>query len=412
MRYLSALLATVATVLLTLATGHTPADASGPAAPTPAAAECTGLQKMINDAPTTTPPATVTLPADCIYREWVVINKPLILQGEEPLPGKQRAEIRGSDVWTGWTFDGKYWTKSGLKPFTVTTHKCKPYTDRCNLPEQVFFDGKPLFQVAANPTSGQFAVIGDTRDTIQLADDPTGHTVEVTVRTSWIQGKADDVTIRGLTMRHAANPAHLGAIRTSIDSTATNRRNRWAVENNYLYQTHGPIVSLLGGEGHKVIGNDLGWGGQFGVHGHDLKNTLVQRNEIHNNNTEEYWRAWSSGGLKIVHSDILTIENNHVHHNLAPGLWCDWDCNNTNIFKNRIHHNATQGILYELSHTGDIYDNVIYSNGWDWHAWGWGGGITLASSDTTKVHNNVIAWNADGIAVRWTPSFRQWRGAF
>lgn len=84
MRYLSALLATVATLLLTLSTDHTPADASRPAAPTPAAVECTGLQALINKAPVTTAPTTpptVTLQVNCIYRESVVIDRRLILEG-------------------------------------------------------------------------------------------------------------------------------------------------------------------------------------------------------------------------------------------------------------------------------------------------------------------------------------------
>jgi hypothetical protein len=61
----------------------------------------------------------------------------------------------------------------------------------------------PLEQVGSDPQSGQFSV--DSECNVVLVGDPDGHVVEVNVRRQWVVARADNVTIRGFTMRHAAN---------------------------------------------------------------------------------------------------------------------------------------------------------------------------------------------------------------
>jgi hypothetical protein len=175
---------------------------------------CQGsLQALVNAAD---PRTVVETAAGCVYREQVTINKPLTLQGG---PG---TEIRGSDVWTGWTKSGSYWVSKGTLPvFPAGNVFCNPdeiNTSRCKWPEQVFFDDNPLLQVASNPQSGQFALNANRQ--VLLADDPTGHTVEVTTRTRWVQGASGDVTIEGFTMKHAANTGQTGG-RSPTTATTT-----------------------------------------------------------------------------------------------------------------------------------------------------------------------------------------------
>ena len=138
----------------------------------------------------TSPGTVVETAAGCVYREQVTINKPLTLKGG---PG---TEIRGSDVWTGWTNSGSYWVSKGSLPvFPAGDVFCNPReinTSRCKWPEQVFFDENPLLQVASNPQSGQFALNANRQ--VILADDPMGHTVEVSTRARWVQGASGDVT--------------------------------------------------------------------------------------------------------------------------------------------------------------------------------------------------------------------------
>ncbi len=74
----------------------------------------------------------------------------------------------------------------GTLPRFTAYGTCDDGTSRCLWPEQVFFDGEPLLQVASDPDSGQFAVDSDRN--VVLADDPAGHTVEVSTRRQWVVG--------------------------------------------------------------------------------------------------------------------------------------------------------------------------------------------------------------------------------
>lgn len=135
------------------------------------------LQSLVDAAP----PGGIVTVAPCIYRETVTINKPLTLIGQ---PG---TEIRGSDVWADWKHSGSHWV-SGPVPLLPSFHapnRCVSGTgERCLKPEQVFFDGRAMQYADSEPQTGQFTV--DAARNIVLADDPTGHMVEVTVRSRWI----------------------------------------------------------------------------------------------------------------------------------------------------------------------------------------------------------------------------------
>ena len=128
--------------------------ASGPAGPerTPGA-----LQRLIDGA---APSAVVVIPAG-VYREAVVVDRPMTLRGEG-------AEIRGSDVWTAWRREQQGWRSGASVPHFRGGGVCSE--PRCAWPEQVFLDDKPLEQVALDPAPGQFSIDPDRR--ILLADDP------------------------------------------------------------------------------------------------------------------------------------------------------------------------------------------------------------------------------------------------
>lgn len=355
----------------------TPAPAPPPAA---APAPARSIQALVNAA---APGSTVVVPPG-IYRETVTITKPLTLVGE---PG---AEIRGSDVWTEWKRQGTYWVHGGLPALPkIDAPGLDDSGGRQNWPHQVFFDGRPLVQVASNPTSGQFAVSGDR---VILADDPNGHLIEVTTREYWVVGKADNVTVQGFTMKHAANRPQTGAI-------SNGGHSNWTIRECVLSDAHGAAVSLVGASSLHLLNNEIFRGGQLGVHGWNATDVLVQGNRIHDNNTERFSWRWEAGGLKMCEMTRLTLDGNEVWGNWGPGLWCDIDCQDTTISNNRVHHNLVFGINYEISRSAKIFGNVVWENGWGFDDWGWGAGILVQNSADTEVFGNIVAWNADGISV-------------
>ena len=337
--------------------------------------------------PTTDTAATVLVHRG-VYRESVTITRPLTLAAR---PG---AEIRGSDVWsTGWTHSTGYWTHPGLPAFQAHG-TCEYGPKRCLWPEQVFYDGKPLLEVAGAPSKGQFAVTPDRA--VVLAETPTGHTVEVTVRIGWVTIKSNGVTVTGFTMRHSANDAQTGAITADASSNVS-------VVGNVLSDAHGAVISLSQGRNLRISENDISRGGQLGIHLSAVADTIVRHNRIHGNNTKAFSSNWEAGGLKATRAVHLTADTNEVYENDGPGLWCDWECQDVVFSNNRIHHNVGPGIHYEISHTAHISNNVVWKNGLGYsptsNHWGWGAGILLQNSNGCEVSGNTVAWNGNGITV-------------
>jgi len=394
------------------------------------AATCSGsLQAKIDAAPVG---GTVTADA-CIYREQVKITKPLTLIGQ---PG---SEIRGSDVWTDWTqlSDGDYRSARTVPNFYQEDVSCeKGYPTRCAWPEQVFIDGSPLTQVTsgANPALGEFKADGNRR--IVLGEAPGSRVVEVTVRKHWITGtsSADGVTIQGFTMKHAATDWRCGGVQSREPSTGSgatfdscrNGQNsgdgdRWSLLDSELSYAHGALVSLRG-ENALIEGNVLHHGGELGIH-NPGDGSVVRANEVAFNNTEhfcirpatDYCQVFptdgdasfnpdpltESGGMKIAggKGNILVTENN-FHHNYGNGIWCDVGCHDMTYSNNRSHHNARRGIFFEISYRADIYSNVLYENGWKTPEGLNGAGLEVGTSDAADVHDNTLAWNADGIVAK------------
>ncbi len=349
---------------------------------------CEGSLQALVDA--AAPRTVVEASPGCVYREQVTIDKPLTLRGGIG------TEIRGSDVWTGWTKSGAYWvSEKSLPNFPSGNAYCDPRVAnnyRCLWPEQVFIDDRPLLQVASDPRVGQFAVDDNRR--VNIAEDPTGHAVEVTTRTRWVVGASGDVTIEGFTMKHAANPAQAGgAIRN-------NGYDNWIVRNNDLSWAHAVNVSLGAASGLAIIGNNVHHGGQFGITGSkaDLE---VRNNAIHNNNTEDFDPVWAGGGMKTAGAVHVVISGNNVHHNDYTGLWCDEACNDATYSNNRVHHNVRYGIRVEISDHAKVFDNVLWENGWgetDGRNYQQSA-VSIVASRDVQVYNNTMAWNNDAVVV-------------
>jgi nitrous oxidase accessory protein NosD len=332
------------------------------------------------------PGSTVSVPP-CVYRETVTISKPLTLAGQSG------AEIRGSDIWTNWTQTGSYWSAGPVPVLPVYNDpsRCADASNnRCLHAEQVFLDGKPLQWVAANPRAGQFVLDGQRN--VLLADNPNGHTVEVTTRARWIVTASDHVTIQGLTMRDAGNDALTGAV-------SNDGYSDWAIQDSVLSDAHGALVSIHAGTNLRVLRDDLGRAGQQALHGDLVTQGLIQDNHIHDGNTDQFDPVWGAGGVKLTQQRGVVVDGNEVDHNLGPGLWSDVQSHDVTYSSNRVHDNRGAGIIFEVSDGASIHDNAAWNNGWGNASWGWGAGILISTAADAEVSNNTLAWNAAGVSV-------------
>lgn len=326
--------------------------------------------------------ATVTVPK-CIYRELVTLSRAIGLVAR---PG---AEIRGSDVWTGWTSAGTgTWTNSTVLRSVVTYDACNctecagdpgcssgPCTSpsqcacaaqaNCWLPQQVFVDGQPMTQIATGtPANGQFVVDLQTGAiTLGLAEDPGAHTVEVTTRDHWLVASQaiTGVTIDGFTMRHAASPPQHGALDTTGGACGT--MTGWLVQSNHLLYGAGGVLTPNAGD--RIVGNEIAFGGQEGTNSTCLSHGRMQGNDVHDNNTENFSAGWEAAGVKGATTVGAVFDGNQVHdnHNGAAGLWCDIDCYDVTYSNNVVTNNGGTGIMVEISDTAAITGNTVKDNG-------------------------------------------------
>jgi hypothetical protein len=321
----------------------------------------------------------------CIYREEVTISKPITLDG-----GGQ-AEIRGSDVWAASRFKalGKgIWKATGYPELSAVDGMCDKNSNQCKWPEQVYYDGQPLKQVASSvtPEGMQFAVEAD-RDLIVGAN-PSGHLIEVAVRDGWVEGSkgVNGVTIRGFTMKHS-----------TLYGVSNETYSNWTVQDSDLSYAHQFNLRLTQGSGLVARNVHSHHAGRTGLNGANAAGLTVVGGEYDHNNIERFEASWSAGGMKISTAHTVTVDGANVHDNNGNGIWIDVPESPQDIVisNNRVHHNSRDGIRVEVTTDIEIFGNKVWENGWPRD-----GGITVGASSDVSVHDNVVAWNANGIIIR------------
>jgi nitrous oxidase accessory protein NosD len=344
-------------------------------------ASCTSTLQSLVDA--SAPGSVVVVPA-CVYRETLNLAKAITLSA------RAGAEIRGSDVWSTWTPSGAQFIGGTLTAFPPHGG-CASGTSRCQWPEQVFLDGVPLVQVSSStlPAPGQFSV--NAGRAVVLGDNPAGRTVEVTVRRRWVNTQSDQVTLRGLTFRHAASNT-TGAI-------SNDGRSAWRLEQSRLNDVHGVALTVDHGTGVVATGNSFLRSGQLGVFIDSASGVRVENNVLQDVNTESFTPDSMAGGMTLTAASDTTLSGNTVANGRGMGIECQRDCANVTITGNRVHHLKQRGIMFGSSVGGEIANNVVWESGWEDSIWAWGGGIVVHSASEVLVHDNLVAWCPDGIAI-------------
>jgi parallel beta-helix repeat protein len=213
------------------------------------------------------------------------------------------------------------------------------------------------------------------------------------VRTRWLVVAASDVTVEGFTMQGAA----AGGVQSgSLDVDGV---NRFTARDLVLRGGSYAALRLWFGSGHRIEGTTITDAPSLGIIGWHVASTVMTGNHIAGNNTARFDAGWEAGGIKLGQSSGVTFSDNEVDHNAGKGFWCDGMCTAISVTGNRIHDNSDAGIFFEISSGGTITGNRVWENGWAFTTWGWGAGITISSSADTEVAGNIVAWNADGIAV-------------
>ena len=343
-----------------------------------------------------------------VYRESVVIEK----SGTKERPIRFEAEpaarvvITGADVLSPWRKEAdpgpeKLYSADWPHAFLAGpthAHPDDPYHLLIGRVEQVFVQGYPLHQVLRRSelSRGSFWVDGEHQRLYAESsgsEDLNGLHVEASVRPVLWQCKGDDVQVRGVRFRYAANAAQEGAAQFYGRGDA--------VEDCVFERTNGVGASFFGAE-QTVRRCTFQDNGQMGFSVVGARDLLMSGCLTRNNNTKNFARGWEAGGDKVVSSRRVTIEKSRFVDNRGSGLWFDIGNEACTVRNCLIADNEDAGIFYEISYGLHAEDNIITGNGFAETpgAWGAEAGIALSSSPECVIERNLVVGNKEGFDFR------------
>lgn len=315
----------------------------------------------------------------------------------EAAPGEE-VVLTGADVITGWEAVGDGVWKKEPWPYRFETHPNDARHRLIGRCEQVIVDDRLLDQVERRDQMPPGSFFADTDHQvlyIRLADDrdPNQSAVEAAVRgvcfgPGWGGERRDYLTVRGLTIRHAANMAQRGALFAAGD--------HWTIEDCVVEHTNGTGVSFHG-DGAALRRVASRHNGQQGLSGSG-RHFVLEEVVLEHNNAKGFDKDWEGGGMKIAVARDGVVRRCRAVSNNGVGLWFDIDVRDVVVEQCLCRENAGHGIFVEISGGFTIRNNLCIGNGTD-DAWGQAG-IAIAESDRATVENNTCVLNPTGITLR------------
>ena len=283
----------------------------------------------------------------------------------KPAPGAA-VTISGADVLTGWTQVGS----SGVYQYTGWTNYFSPGNGTgpaTSLPrDQLFVNGAYLQEVTSQAAvaPGTF-YINPTSQTIyvQLGGNanPNAGTVECTATSSPLlssNGYSNE-TIQGLNFVDCANNPQMASAAVQITGGSNNVVNGISVK----YAAGAGLG--VSGTNTQVLNSSFNYNGEEGIAASGAANLLVQNSTTCYNNTlpgKQFSTGWEAGGIKCASGATNTVINGLISvGNIGCGIWFDMASQNATI-KNCLVNQNGDGIGYEISYGGQIYNNLVANN--------------------------------------------------
>ncbi|TXK17736.1 right-handed parallel beta-helix repeat-containing protein [Homoserinibacter sp. GY 40078] len=329
-----------------------------------------------------------------VYREEVFIGRSKTVT-IRAYPGEE-VWFDGTDPLGGWSADGEVWSAAWDKEFSSSptyqggedsTEENWQFVDPehpfAAYPEQVWFDGVALEQVAPDAVKpGTFALAADGSH-ILIGEDPDGHEVLASTRQRAFQVRSDDSVLRGFGVRrYAPSVALLGSV--------VLEGNRDVVDGLVIEDssTSGLFVT---GTGSTVRDTTLRRGGLIGATANFADDLTLQGLLFEQNNAELFNQAPVSGGFKISRSRHLTILDSVFLQNQGPGIWLDQSVFDTTIARTDVLGNAGHGVFAEISDQVRLVDLLIAGNGRI--------GLKINDTSNVAVWRSTIIGNGLGVSI-------------
>ena len=311
--------------------------------------------------------------------------------------GQLGADLNGSQVITNWTHSGSYWTSAGHPELSTQVAGgekwCGDKTTGCAYSQDLFLNNNPLVHKLSLPIhSGQW-YFDYPHDIIYMADNPAGHTVELSVAQLAFSGYVSNVTIQGLTIEKYAAPLFSGAI-------APFGAN-WTIKLDEIRLNHGAGIKTQfnAGDYVQILSNNVHHNGQQGIGIGGGVGVLIEFNTSANNNY--LGTILEDGGGKVSGTIAARVLNNTYSQNNGPGIWFNGGGSADVIQGNIVTLSFEAGIRIEISGNETVSDNTLINNGQSLtgkctvnsHE------IELASSNNSTVSGNTITTNCGCIWI-------------
>jgi len=334
--------------------------------------------------------------------------------GKPPCTSSAQAILSGARELTSFQQSGSHYAIAGQKQqnqITTDPAKCQETFPRCNFPEDLYLDDKPLTHMSRPDDVGPGQWFFDyANHTLYLVDNPQGRKVETSVTpAAFTPGPASNVTIKGLTIEKFATPAMTGAV---AGAGAANPNPavaaNWIIESNEIRLNHSYGVRI--NFGWQVLNNyihdngNLGIGGGLGGGNSETlsamrSGVLIQGNEIARNNYAHFRTGFQAGGVKIVASRAVVVRGNYVHDNEGPGLWTDIKNYDILYDNNTVVGNTEGGIAHEISFAGVVRNNKLLKNAYtkpSEKSWLYGASLLSSTSQGLEAYCNTVEISAEG----------------
>ena len=343
------------------------------------------------------PAGTIFNFAPGLYRLKVPITP---LKGDIFIGAPGRSSIiSGATLLTSFKQQDPYWTATVGVPASIPDSKLcwsgkLPNYPLCVLSEDLYSDNVLLTRTAdlTDLTAGANGWFLDyASGTLYVAQDPTGHNLELTTTHHAFVGSAANVSIEGFVIeKFAATPVE-AAVQAFVFRGPTS--SGWILQHNEIRLNHG--FGVRDGHAMKILNNYIHHNGHTGI-GSQNENVLIEGNEIAFNNLAHYS---TSGGIyaACVGSSGLTVRNNYAHENQGQGMHTDGDCNNVLYEGNRVESNVFAGIEHEISHAAVIRYNLLRNEGFSPIPLP-GAAIWISTSDNVSIYGNTVVGSRVSIA--------------
>ena len=358
--------------------------------------------RTIGEAAKQVHPGDVVLIHTGVYRESVSVTT----SGTPARPIRFEAApaatvlVTGADPVSGWQkepgADNVYsvaWPYSFLNNHANHTQPEDDYHKMIGRTEQVFVQNYPLHQVLQRSEMSRGSFFADLNAKRLYVWDATDQDlnnvpVQASTRQSLWDCAGDNVEVRGLGFRYAANAAQQGAAHFT---------GRGDVVRDCTFEDVNGCGVRFEGLDQRVSGCTIQDNGQLGFAAVRAHNLHVSDCLIQNNNVKDFDRGWEAGGNKTALTRGAVIDHCRVLNNRGCGLWFDIGNENCEVKNCLIAGNEDIGLYSEISYGLHAHDNVIVGNGFGGNtSWGTQAGITLYCTPGCVIERNLLVGNVDG----------------